>query len=58
MEDFLNNTGGEIGSYVVVFLMGFFLGKKIAKMGFFFMLILAVGGYFIYQNYIGGAPAE
>lgn len=58
MEEFFSEiSAGNVGSHVIVFIVGFFLGKKIAKMGFIFMMILAVGGYFAYQS-INAAPAQ
>ena len=50
---------GNFAGYAIAFVLGFLLGKKIAKMGFFFMVFLAVAIYFIYQTYAGGgAPAK
>ena len=59
MDELLNElSAGNIGSHVVVFVLGFLLGKKIAKIGFIFMLFLALIGYFIFQSYAGGGSGQ
>lgn len=37
----------------IAFMLGFMLGKKVARMGFMFMLLIAVGAYFIYASQTG-----
>ena len=54
MEEIMKEFGdANFATHAIAFVIGFFLGKKVARMGFIFMLILAVGVYFVYQSYTG-----